>query len=599
MMSILNNMSIRARLISVLGFMSLLLIVCGGVGLYGLHNSNEGLRTVYEDRVVPLQQLTSIDQMILRSRVALAAPIMRPDDNPQRTREEIRTRVSEVERNMGEIERTWQAYMATQMTAEEQQLAEQYDKTYHTYAEQGIGIMLELLRNGLIIPAQIHWANAINTLYYPMAENVTALIDLQTRLAREEFQNANAMYGTIRFIAIASIVVGILLAALVGMLMVRAIVNPLNEAVRIAGSIAKGDLTNRIEVRSRDETGRMLAAMKEMSEKLAELVTRATEASSSVGTGAREIAAGNMNLSQRTEEQASSLEETASSMEELTSTVKQNADSARQANQLANAARESAERGGEVVARAVDAMSEINASSKKVADIVGVIDEIAFQTNLLALNAAVEAARAGEQGRGFAVVASEVRNLAQRSAASAKEIKGLIGDSVRKVTDGAELVQQSGQTLSEIVAGVKKVTDIVAEIAAASQEQAAGIEQVNRAVMQMDEMTQQNAALVEEAAAASRSMEEQAENLNELMGTFKVNGSVSSRRRSSRPQASPTAAAAASPSEDAAPMAQAPAAVERRKESRPWSGKAAPAASAPQPAPRAKAVNDSDEWQEF
>jgi methyl-accepting chemotaxis protein len=238
--------------------------------------------------------------------------------------------------------------------------------------------------------------------------------------------------------------------------------------------------------------------------------------------GAQEISSGNANLSGRTEQQSSSLEETASSMEEMTTTVKQNADNAGQANQLATAARDQAEKGGSVVGKAVRAMAGINDSSKKIADIIGVIDEIAFQTNLLALNAAVEAARAGEQGRGFAVVASEVRSLAGRSATAAKEIKDLIQDSVKKVEDGSVLVAQSGQTLEQIVSSVKKVSDIIAEIAAASREQSSGIEQVNRAVMQMDEMTQQNAALVEEASASSQAMADQARRLNEMLSRYQV-----------------------------------------------------------------------------
>jgi methyl-accepting chemotaxis protein len=596
-MSVLTNMSIRARLISVLAFMSVLLTVCGVIGLWGMGESNRGLKSVYEERVIPIVQLTSIDQLLLRNRVALGMPIMRPDDNPARTREELRTRIAEVERNTAEIERMWNEFSQQEMTPEERELVEQFHQAFATFSEQGLGIALELMRNGLIIPAQIHWVNAVSTLYYPVAESVTKLTELQIELARRAYEESSAMYGTIRMAAIGAIVVGIALSILMGMLLVRAILDPMNEAIRVANAIAKGDLTNRIVVKSNDETGRMLAAMKEMSERLSALVARAAEASSSVGTGARQIAAGNMNLSQRTEEQASSLEETASSMEELTSTVKQNADSARQASQLANAARESAERGGEVVAKAVQAMSDINASSKKVSDIIGVIDEIAFQTNLLALNAAVEAARAGEQGRGFAVVAAEVRNLAQRSAASAKEIKSLINDSVKKVNDGTELVHQSGQTLAEIVSSVKKATDIVAEIAAASQEQAAGIEQVNRAVMQMDEMTQQNAALVEQAAAASRSMEEQAETLNELMAEFRISGAtVPSRPRT------PT-----QPRAEATP-AQPQRLVERRGPNRPWSNSpmATSQASTPSSAEsstegvRARAMGgNSGEWEEF
>jgi methyl-accepting chemotaxis protein len=296
-----------------------------------------------------------------------------------------------------------------------------------------------------------------------------------------------------------------------------------DEVQGLVNAANDGDLTRRIETQGK--SGLLVkvgSGVNELTDGMAKIVSQVKVAAGEVSRGAEEISQGNANLSQRTEEQASSLEETASSMEEMTSTVKQNADNAGQANQLALAAREQAEKGGAVVARAVKAMTEINDASSKIANIIGVIDEIAFQTNLLALNAAVEAARAGEQGRGFAVVATEVRNLAGRSATAAKEIKALIQDSVKKVEDGSTLVEQSGLTLEQIVGAVKKVTDIVAEIAAASHEQSAGIEQVNKAVMQLDELTQQNAALVEEASAASQSMAEQARGLNDAMSRYEV-----------------------------------------------------------------------------
>jgi methyl-accepting chemotaxis protein len=302
------------------------------------------------------------------------------------------------------------------------------------------------------------------------------------------------------------------------------ITGPLRKAVAVTRRVADGDLSGEIVVQGRDETGQLMQALKDMNGSLVRIVGQVRLGTDTIATASSEIASGNQDLSSRTEQQASSLEETASSMEELTSTVKQNAENARQANQLAITASGVAVKGGEVVTRVVDTMESINDSAKKIVDIIGVIDGIAFQTNILALNAAVEAARAGEQGRGFAVVASEVRSLAQRSAAAAKEIKTLIGDSVEKVDTGSKLVTEAGSTMEEIVDSVKRVTDIMAEIMAATQEQTAGIEQVNQAISQMDQVTQQNAALVEQAAAASKSMQDQAGNLAKAVSVFRLEG---------------------------------------------------------------------------
>jgi methyl-accepting chemotaxis protein len=306
--------------------------------------------------------------------------------------------------------------------------------------------------------------------------------------------------------------------------LLEAVVYPIRENTRVIQALAEGDLTQSMEGDFQGDFSTMRDAVNASVDNLSKMVSEIRSISENVSTSAGEISQGNADLSQRTEQQASSLEETASSMEELTSTVKQNADNARQANQLAAGAREQAESGGSIVGKAVGAMGEINVASKKIAEIIGVIDEIAFQTNLLALNAAVEAARAGEQGRGFAVVAAEVRNLAQRSAGAAKEIKALIKDSVEKVDEGSKLVDESGKTLEEIVTAVKKVSDIIAEIAAASQEQSSGIEQVNKAVMLLDEATQQNAALVEQAAASSEALDDLAQTMNDRMNFFNVAG---------------------------------------------------------------------------
>ncbi|WEN14581.1 methyl-accepting chemotaxis protein [Rhodanobacter sp. AS-Z3] len=342
-------------------------------------------------------------------------------------------------------------------------------------------------------------------------------------------------------------------------------------ALSMAARIANGDL-NKDDGGKTFAEGSLLGELVRMRDKLISIVAEVQEGSDAVSTAARQIAKGNDDLSQRTQEQASSLEETAASMEEMTSTVKQNAENASFASQLASGAREQAERGGKVAAQAVAAMGEINASSRKIADIVGLIDEIAFQTNLLSLNAAVEAARAGEQGRGFAVVASEVRNLSQRSASAAKEIKGLINESVEKVQAGSELVDQSGTALADIVDSVKKVTDIVAEIAAASQEQSTGIDQVNRAVMQMDEVTQQNAALVEEASAAARAMQDQAGELQRQMTFFRLDGTAEAALL-------PLAVVASSAAPRVASLPRKAAAGQGAEASRPASAKAAASSS--------------------
>jgi methyl-accepting chemotaxis protein-1 (serine sensor receptor) len=352
------------------------------------------------------------------------------------------------------------------------------------------------------------------------------LIKLQLDEAGRENKQSQSMYEIVRVVCLTGMAFGLLVAAIVGTMLIRGIVRPLEEAVRIAHAVAAGDLTQQIEVRSKDETGRLMQALKDMNTGLVKIVGRVRGGTDTIATASGQIAAGNLDLSSRTEQQAAALEQTASSMEELISTVKQNAENARQANVLAESASEVAGKGGAVVSEVVSTMGAINQSAKKIVDIIAVIDGIAFQTNILALNAAVEAARAGEQGRGFAVVAGEVRSLAQRSAAAAKEIKTLIDDSVEKVQIGSELVDQAGGTMAEIVQSVSRVTDIMAEITAASQEQTAGIEQVNTAITQMDQATQQNAALVEEASAAAQQLRDEAESLARAVGTFRLNAEL-------------------------------------------------------------------------
>jgi len=347
-------------------------------------------------------------------------------------------------------------------------------------------------------------------------------IEFQTALTQQSKKDANDHIATASTLMLLLASLAAAGGGLIAWAVARSITRPVQEALQAAGRIAQGDLSGELGVSSRDETGQLLEAMRAMQASLVKVVGQVRGNAESVATASAQIAQGNQDLSQRTEEQASALEETAASMEQLGSTVKQNADNAKQANQLALGASTVAIKGGEVVGRVVDTMKSINDSSKKIADIISVIDGIAFQTNILALNAAVEAARAGEQGRGFAVVAGEVRNLAQRSAEAAKEIKSLITTSVERVEHGTALVDQAGMTMSEIVNSIKRVTDIMGEISEASTEQSAGVAQVGEAVSQMDQATQQNAALVEESAAAAESLKGQAQQLVQAVVVFKL-----------------------------------------------------------------------------
>jgi methyl-accepting chemotaxis protein len=384
---------------------------------------------------------------------------------------------------------------------------------------------LELLANGNREEALKGWTGEGLPALEANRKQIQRLLDLQQKRVEEGSKEIAAANGSASLMMNSVAALALLLGAVMAFLITRSLLKQLGGepeyAASVAQRIASGDLTVEVETKATDSSS-LLAAMKAMQQQLTTTVKQIKESTETITTASGEIASGNADLSQRTEEQASSLEETASSMEELTATVKQNAENAKQANQLALGASSVAVKGGAVVGQVVETMSSINESSKKIVDIISVIDGIAFQTNILALNAAVEAARAGEQGRGFAVVASEVRSLAQRSAAAAKEIKGLITDSVDKVDNGTRLVGEAGKTMDEIVSSVKRVTDIMAEIAAASQEQSSGIAQVNQAVMQMDEVTQQNAALVEEAAAAAESLQEQAQSLTQAVSVFKV-----------------------------------------------------------------------------
>ncbi len=508
-------LTVRGRLRLVIGMLLLMLVGGAVIGLGSMQLQNEGMRSMYEEALMPSDLVNTMRVRSLMSFVELgeaAANVGKADQVKQKL-----AQVDKYQQEIAVLRKQLDAIPRSVAVAEKVKAYRDTDGDYTAalkdmtdallQGDAGASDLLELQVRPLLMDRQARMAD---------------LVAAQDADALALFQAQSSRFRLIRAVSIVALVLGASFALLVATLVIRKIVQTLNHAVLVAHEIAGGKLGHRIEVGRMDELGRLLDAFRTMDERLSAIVGEVRHGSGAVSTAAQQIARGNDDLSQRTQEQASSLEETASSMEEMTSTVKQNAENASHANQLARGAREQAERGGEVAAQAVIAMKEINSSSRKIADIVSLIDEIAFQTNLLALNAAVEAARAGEQGRGFAVVATEVRHLAQRSAGAAKEIKGLINDSAEKVSAGSELVNQSGKALAEIVESVKKVTDIVAEIAAASQEQSAGIDQVNNAVMQMDEMTQQNAALVEEAAAAARAMHEQAGELAQQVGFFQL-----------------------------------------------------------------------------
>jgi len=515
MFAMLNNLSIKARLIFVVGFLSLLLAIFGAVGLLSQKRANADLQSMYEDRLVALAQLQQVIAGINTGRYAVSSAMVGDSGDIDKT-------VADLTKTMKQGDEIWKQYLTTNLTPEERKLADQFTEQQKKFITEGVKPAIEALNNRDFQSAGELFNGPLLTVFKQINTTMTALMQQQQDNGKLLFADSQSRYHTFISLTIIAIVVGLSVALIVGIWLIRAITGPLDEAVKVAQAVADGDLTQTIRVHSKDEAGKLMEALQTMNKRLQQIVGEVRMGTDTIATASSEIASGNLDLSSRTEQQAGSLEETVSAMEELTSTVKQNADNARQANQLAASAAEVAVQGGQVVSQVVSTMNNINDSSKKIVDIISVIDGIAFQTNILALNAAVEAARAGEQGRGFAVVASEVRSLAQRSAAAAKEIKALIDDSVSKVGQGSELVAQAGVTMDEVVSSVKRVTDVMGEITAASQEQSSGIEEVNRAISMMDQATQQNAALVEQAAAAAQSMQDQAVRLTQAVSVFKI-----------------------------------------------------------------------------
>jgi methyl-accepting chemotaxis protein len=543
----LKNITIKARLVAILSFLLLACVLIGVGGLVSLASVNASLKTVYEDRLIALGQLDRVVRLANRHQLMLAKALT---DEPAKVKEAM----DGIEKDIGDGDKVWATYLATFMTADEKSLSTDMDGKRKIFIQQGVLPAVAALRGGDVPAATTMVHGIVDQHYTTMRAPLSKLIELQLAVGKHEYEEGQKHFIEFRNLTIAAIVLATLLGIVAGVWLVRSITAPLSVAIRTAGEIAGGNLAQQIEVDSTNEMGQLLKALKEMGAALTTTVSEVRASSDTIATASAEIAAGNLDLSSRTEEQAASLEETASSMEELTSTVKQNADNARSANQLVIAASSHAEESGAAVSRVVATMGEIKDSSRKISDIIGVIDGIAFQTNILALNAAVEAARAGEQGRGFAVVATEVRNLAQRSASAAKEIKVLINDSVEKVDAGGLQVDAAGETIRKVVVSVKEVSDIMAEISAASQEQSSGIEQINQAVVQMDQVTQQNAALVEESAAAAASLQEQAAGLAASVRVFVLPESASTPTMATRRTAS--APVRPAPARKAAPVAR-------------------------------------------
>jgi methyl-accepting chemotaxis protein-1 (serine sensor receptor) len=495
--------------------------IAGGViGLGSLSLANAGLEDNYKHRLLPVSQLDRIIRLMEKNRIEIADALGGNAEYRSKQLDAIESRI-------GEIDAAWKdpAFGSDKhMPADEAAMMGRFKTAGNRFIEQGMRPAMAALRANDTETAARIVHGGLEPLAAPVEEAVSALMQHHLEAARKDYEYNQRIHDWVRFSCAAGIALSVLLGMLICVWLMHAIARPLAEAVEVARRVAAGDLSREIEVSAHDETGQLLQALKDMNASLAGIVREVRNGTETIAADSGRIASGNQDLSERTETQASSLEETASSMEQLTATVKQNADSAEQANLLALSASEVALKGGAVVSQVVDTMGSINASARRIVDIIGVIDSIAFQTNILALNAAVEAARAGEQGRGFAVVATEVRQLAQRSAAAAKEIKTLIDDSVEKVDAGARLVDEAGATMQDIVESVRRVTDIMGEISVASKEQTDGIQQVNQAINQMDEVTQQNAALVEEAAAAAGSLQDQAVGLARVVSVFRLSG---------------------------------------------------------------------------
>ena len=515
-----KNLNIGKRLSLSLALLGVLLLLISGTSVHMLGKINQNTTDLVEVNIAELEMANDLIDNVNNIAIALRNMMLTDKDTDRATQRQV------IETNMDGSRKVIARLTGVSLPQDRAGLA-RIEVANGRYI-QGQIALIKLIETGTPEQSRAYLSEQLRPVLNDLKDLVNAKLKAQNNAAKQAGLDAHHTYQATRTLMIALSAAAVALGALLAFVLTVSITRPVARALVVANTVAAGDLTSVIVIDSRDEMGQLLEALKRMNDGLAETVSTVRSGTDNIAMSASEVAAGSMDLSARTEQQASSLEETASSMEELTSTVKQNADNARQAHKLAESASLIAHRGGDVITRVVATMEQINQSSDKIGDIIGVIDGIAFQTNILALNAAVEAARAGEQGRGFAVVATEVRNLAQRSAAAAREIKGLIDVSSSTVASGSALVNQAGDTMTELVDSVRRVTDIVSEITAASVEQHAGLEQINQAVTEMDDVTQQNAALVEQSAAAAAAMQSQSQQLAQVVSAFKLRAGSSS-----------------------------------------------------------------------
>ncbi|WP_116136503.1 methyl-accepting chemotaxis protein [Trinickia diaoshuihuensis] len=513
----LKNLTIRARLALAMSFLGVLLLLGGAMGIAGVSMGNRDLQGLYTNELTSSVTLGRSTVALARARLMLYRIALDP------TSPDVAKETQSAHDLLADFRKSWEGYNALPFSSpDEERRAADVKTKIEALMANGLEPMFSAIASQDVAKIPAVWLRVPTNLFVDVTDGLDALAEMQITAARATFDAAQARFHAFIGIAVGGLLLALGAAAQTWWSLQRAIGGPLTEAIGHFRAIADGDLTTRVEIRSRNEMGQLMAGLQAMQAKLVQAISVVRDGSRSIDTATHEISAGNLDLSQRTEEQAASLQETASSMDQLTSTVRQNADTARQATDVVNGTVLLTEQGNQATQEVVLTMRSLSGSAGKIAEITSVIEGIAFQTNILSLNAAVEAARAGEQGRGFAVVASEVRALAQRSATASKEIKGLITDSLAHVESGARQADRATQSMADILASVRNVSDLMGEIAAASEEQSKGIEQVNSAVVQMDQVTQQNAALVEQASAAAMSLKEQAEQLESVVSVFRI-----------------------------------------------------------------------------